>query len=112
MCEQSLIKACQNKIHVLYGCHWRYLEDYEKMSKEEIQNVLNDFTNKCCNKVICVETNEKFDSITKASEKYHVCGSSIGECCRNEKRKCKGYHWRYLEDSEKLSKEEIDKLIS
>lgn len=112
MCEQSLIKACQNKIHVLYGCHWRYLEDYEKMSKEEIQNVLNDFTNKCCNKVICVETNEKFDSITKASEKYSVHASSIGECCRNEKRKCKGYHWRYLEDYEKMSEEEIKKLIS
>ena len=41
MCEQSLIKACQNKIHVLYGCHWRYLEDYEKMSKEDMMNKIS-----------------------------------------------------------------------
>ena len=81
--------------------------------KEEIQNILNNFTNKHCNKVICVETNEKFDSITKASEKYHVCGSSIGECCcNNQKETSGGYHWKYLEDYEKMSKEEIDKLIS
>ena len=106
--EHSLIDACCLKItKSTKGFHWAYLEDYEKMSEEEIKNICN-FS--IYRKVICLETKEKFDSIAEGCRKYNA--DRIWECCNNQKETSGGYHWKYLEDYEKMSKEEIDKLTS
>ena len=60
--------------------------------------------------MICLETKEKFDSIAEGCRKYNA--DRIWECCNNQKETSGGYHWKYLEDYEKMSKEEIDKLTS
>ena len=109
--EETIRKHCLNK-NSMSDNHVLYLDDYKKMSEDEIQKILNNFTNKCCKAVICLETNEKFDSMVDASKKYSVHAGSIGKCCSGKTSVCCGYHWKYLEDYEKMSKEEIDKLIS
>ncbi|MDM0987481.1 NUMOD4 domain-containing protein [Clostridium perfringens] len=58
-------------------------------------------------KIICITTDEKFDSLTLASQKYNVRLQYISACCRG-KQKSAGKHaitgeklvWKYLKDSE------------
>lgn len=58
-----------------------------------------------CTKVICINTNEIFDSIKKASQKYNVKMENIRACCKGE-TKTIGTHpntnerlvWQYYED--------------
>jgi group I intron endonuclease len=48
-------------------------------------------------KVICVETQESFDSLTEAGKKYNVANSTICSCCRGKRKTVGGFHWKYYE---------------
>ena len=87
--------------------HWKYLNDYEKLTEDEIAKVCQGYSYK---KVVCLENEECFDSIAEAERKYNV--RHIWECCNKRTKKVGGYHWVYFEDFKKMSKEEIKKLIS
>lgn len=47
--------------------------------------------------VICIETNEYFECIAVAAEKYHIARTHICNVCRGVKKTAAGYHWRYAE---------------
>lgn len=49
-------------------------------------------------KCICLETNEIFDCILYASEKYGVKRSDINNCCTGYHHTAGGYHWSYYEE--------------
>lgn len=84
---------------------WRYLSDYEKMTQEEIQQILS-YKSTGKKKVICLNTLEVFDTAYLASE---WCGLKnklpIQRCCRKE-TKIAGTHptlnidlsWMYYKD--------------
>lgn len=84
---------------------WRYYSDYEKMSEEEIDNILN--TNYIgWKKVICLDTLEVFDNATVASQWCNVENKlPIQACCRGE-IESSGFHpltniplhWKYYKD--------------
>ena len=68
-----------------------------------------------CRKVICITNGEIFDYIQQAAEKYGVNRHSIGDCCNHKYNSAgiidgKPAVWMYLEDYEKLSEEEINKI--
>ena len=46
-------------------------------------------------KVMCVETEEVFESLTKAGEFIGVTRQAIAHSIKKEKS-CKGYHWQYV----------------
>lgn len=46
-------------------------------------------------KVKCIETNEVFDCITLAAEKYGLNRGHINNCCTGTRKRCGGYHWCY-----------------
>jgi hypothetical protein len=43
-------------------------------------------------KVICIETGEVFNSVSKALKKYNC---HIGSCCTGKIKTAGGYHWKY-----------------
>lgn len=45
--------------------------------------------------VLCITTNRTFESTIEASKYYKLDASSIGKCCRGERKKCGGYEWQY-----------------
>lgn len=45
--------------------------------------------------VICVETQEKYESLIEASKCVGVDASTIGKCCKGERKTAGGYHWEY-----------------
>lgn len=49
-----------------------------------------------CKKVLCVELNEVFDSLTKASQATGVAISNISKCCSGERKVAGGFHWRLV----------------
>ena len=50
-------------------------------------------------KVICVELNKEFNSVTEAENWVGVKGSRISNVCKLKRgcKTCGGYHWRYAE---------------
>ena len=49
-------------------------------------------------RVMCVETQEVFESVTKASEWCDAPTTNISAVCKGKRRTAKGYHWEYVED--------------
>lgn len=47
-------------------------------------------------KIICIETNRIYSSITEASKELNINGGNIGACCRGKLKSCGGYHWKYV----------------
>ncbi len=49
-------------------------------------------------KIICVETQTNYESITDASNILGISAANIGRACRDSGLTAGGYHWSYLED--------------
>ena len=52
-------------------------------------------------KVICIETNAIYRSISEAANALNLFAGDISRSCRNIKghQTCGGYHWKYAEDA-------------
>lgn len=83
-----------------------YYDEYILKTEQEIKNILNKIQVKpIIRKIICLTTNEIFDSILEASNKYNIDSSSITKCCKG-KQKYAGKHpvtneemiWVYYEE--------------
>ena len=46
--------------------------------------------------VVCIETQEVFESISDAARKIGIYGTSISRCLRGKGKTAGGYHWDYL----------------
>ena len=53
-------------------------------------------------KIYCKELDMYFDTVKQASEYIGRSISSISHCLRGRQKTCKGMHWLYAEDVEKL----------
>ena len=66
------------------------------VSSEKIQNIRN--SHYTC-RVLCIETNEIFNSIKEASDKYGLKATHITRVCRGKRKKTGGYHWKYIDNT-------------
>ena len=48
-------------------------------------------------KVLCIETNTLYESITLASKDTNISIPNISTCCSGRSKTAGGYHWRYYE---------------
>ena len=71
------------------------------MQNPEIRNKLHKkktINKNTWKKVVCVETNEIFESIIEASKNKKCKDSDISKVCKGKRKTCGGYHWRYYEE--------------
>lgn len=47
-------------------------------------------------KVICIETNEVYNSIKEASEKTNTCAQNISQVCNGKRQTANKLHWKFL----------------
>lgn len=48
--------------------------------------------------VMCIETGKVYDTLAEAAEDVNIkCKSNIIAVCKNNRKTCGGYHWRYAE---------------
>ena len=88
------------------GNHLFWLDEYEKMTKNEILEIINR-QNKKFRKVICLTTNQIFNNISLATKKFNLYGSGIVDCCIGKQKTagklqdgtplCWMYYEEYLE---------------
>ena len=50
-----------------------------------------------CKKVICIDTNEIYNSLKEAEEKTGVNRICISNCCKGMQKTAGKYHWKYIE---------------
>ena len=103
--------------NLVKGKHLFWLDKYENMTEEEIQEVI-EYENNKYKKVFCITTKELFDKTTLAAKKYGVGSSAINNACLG-KSKSSGQlsdgtrlQWMYYEDFLKLPQEEQNKILA
>lgn len=71
-------------------------ESRKKMSEAKlIAGTFQGENNPKAQKVICIETNQIFNTIKEASETMHINRDGISKTCRGIQKKAGGYHWKY-----------------
>lgn len=107
---QSISRVCKHGCNTAGGYSWIYKEEYEKISKEELEELYKHKYIKppkeCYRKnkkpIICLTTKRIFEGIIDAKEYYQMKNDNISACCTG-KRKSVGklpngtkLVWRYL----------------
>lgn len=77
-----------------------------QISKDRMSKARIDF---CGVKVICLNTGEKYDCLTEASNKINTSYQNLRQSI-NRGGRCKGFNFAYVDDN--LSSEEIDILLN
>lgn len=54
----------------------------------------------------CIETGETFPYVKAAERKYGISASHIHSVCKGKRKRCGGYHWEYISDSEVIHNKE------
>ena len=132
--ESSVTKVCNHYIGIaktkrkdgsnipqlhnsIKGHHLFWLDEYEKMTKEEIDYFINK-RSVPSRKIVCIITGEIFKSFGDAIEKYNLWMSSLSKCC-NGKQKTTGklpdgtrLQWMYYEDFLQLPQEEQNEILA
>lgn len=115
--KNGKISFGETKINSVLGHHLLWLDEYEKISKQDLEIYLQQSIRKSFTKVICITTGIIFDSIKEASNYYKVHRACIGDCCKGRQKtagKLNGIplKWMYLSDFKKLPQEEQEKILA
>ena len=114
---ESCIRACCKHTNsdriTAGGVHWLYLSEYNTLSKQEVQEILNQKAGRKVSKaVIKLETLEEYSSIEEASTKTGLSSKTIRYSCTGSRiTNPKNGHWMFKEDYLKSTPEEIEKRL-
>lgn len=81
--------VCKGKSISSGGYKFCYLEEKDNPK-------LKQRTDTRWKKVMCIETNSIYKSITDASNHIGIDGHGISDCCKGKQKTAGGYTWRYL----------------
>lgn len=120
VCNHVITKNGNNKTKrsTLKGKHYLWLDEYNSMSKSDIENYLEETANKCVKPVICLTTQEKFNSVVEARNNYDISertmfrhlnenGKSAGKLPDGTKLK-----WMYYNRFLELTQEEQNQILN
>lgn len=82
--KKKLSAKTSGENHWMYGKHW----------SNEMKKKFSD-ANKI--KILCVEQNKIYESITSASKINNIAGQSISACAKHKRKTAGGYHWEYID---------------
>ena len=117
--KESIRKACYTKSHRCLDSHWMYLEDYELINPEKIQEIIkapkkHNMIGKT--PVICLETSKVYKDAHEALKDYPTTSiGSITSCCkRNDPNRLTAgkVHWMYLKEYKESSVDFIKSILS
>ena len=89
-------RACQIPSRRAGGCHWIF----QNPADMNTQTPAGTPTPK--HSIICVETNEFFESISSAARSKNLRVTNISRACRNGRNTAGGCHWKFADEPEKI----------
>lgn len=107
--EYEEVKIAYGKVQSATYNRKHTKEERQKMSENHV-----DFTgakNPKAVKIMCVETQEEFNTIRDASRKYNIGETNISRVCRGIGRTAGGYHWVYVDGQKSVSQNTRKKII-
>lgn len=111
------IKKYDKKAFTVNGLHILWYDEYLKMKDDEIKRFLEQ-TQSPIKKVICLTTNEIFNNIKMASEKYNCNKNGVSNCCKGIYKTSGKLEngisltWMFYEDFVKLDEKEKENIIN
>ena len=106
----SIGNCCRGHFNECGGLHFRYKCDYDKLTPDEIQDIIRTGHNNIA--VVCLETKEVFDKIIDAMAAHPGANrKNIALCCKGEQGTAGGLHWVYYKDYKKMTDDDIHKLL-
>ena len=100
----SISSTCMGKQKTAGGYHWAYYDEYIK-DPDKYDKSINSRDNNYLKKIVCINTEEVFNSITDASNKYNVSGGSISMCCKGTRNIAginletgEGLEWQFYDE--------------
>lgn len=105
LCSESKADNAHHKS--LKGMHFLWYDVFEKMNEKDVENFLRRCKNKHHKRVVCLTTNEVFDTIQEAARRYNIKSPvGITRCCRGKQeysgKLCDGtkLKWKYCDEYE------------
>lgn len=109
------LEWCTHKYNMNYGTRseragrkmkGRTFTEEHKQKMSENHADISGSKNPRAHKVICIETQQVFNTIKEAEQ---WCGKKgVKECCRGRAKTCGGFHWQYLEDCKRQQRMNTD----
>lgn len=97
-----------NNIDNLEWCDHKYNANYGNCSKKRSISHINKMYNR--KPVVCINTNEYFESSCDAERKTGIKSRSIRTACCNPNKTSGGYKWRYATEDEIVSQRAFEKF--
>lgn len=93
--SSTMILRCLHSERTLLagGYIWMYAKDF---TPERVAKKVDTYKRNRYEAVLCVETGEKFDSMTEAAKKHGTYPCSISACCSGKLKTTAGYHWQKI----------------
>lgn len=90
-------ECCNHHREIAGGYHWAFIDDLEWQDKfKEYKNKEQKITKLAKRAVVCIETDEEFESIAAAMKAYKGC---ITKVLSGERETAAGKHWKYKDDN-------------
>ena len=106
--SENIRRNCLNIYKASHGLHWVFKKDYEKMTKEDVQEKLVHTRGKT---VVCLETRKVYGRVIDAMADTGVIRDNIIDCCNGKMKEAKGLHWVYYDEYKKMSEIDIENKL-
>lgn len=90
----AISACCLGKSKTSAGMQWEYYNPNKIYTKKEI---VNKDSGKPKKRVLCIETNIVYDSISDADKATGVSFKNISAVCRGKRGKAGGFTWKFIE---------------
>jgi hypothetical protein len=94
--ESSIYRNLKDGTPLAGGYVWIYASEFDD-DPQIVARRIDCYIGKKHRSVVCVETGERFWSMTDAARKYNTYPNSISACCSGRLKTTGGYHWRYCD---------------
>lgn len=87
--RSSISDCCNGKRESVKGFHFKYLNKNNKINYNGQKK-----------KVVCLETNKIYESLSEAGRDLKIDKNSIWKCCQKNYKMARGFHFKYYDEEE------------
>ena len=108
----SVSSVCRGKLKSLKGYRFVYKEDYDRLSKEDINIRLQSNIKKFKQECVHLETKKTYKSLIDAERDTGIPYRNIQACCCHRQKSINGQHWLYKTEYDTLTEVDINNIIN